>query len=344
MIEAGIISPSTFSPRQSMHSLSAGLRAYLSHLERHGLRYNFDVAMVIGGGAFRHYFFTPEDNHAWLVEYPNEFWREDTTRVENYGLYEAVQGHTGWSARRWTKMKGAELVTLLRHEQKEGRFVRLVPSERYAGGLIEAFEASREGLKLTVRHAGEEETLVHPDLTTLDEFVWNLGELQTLRREPGEVPATRRHALTADVLRWAVQHWGARREIIFDVEAYYAAGNRAWLQLRAFASTLASPLEGRNADEGYAYIQRHLEELAQARQSAARFFSDAALVLEHTGREALSAPLLDTLANAWQASADATAEAAKHATPASSEALEEHLELAHQQDAQAFEFLERFIL
>lgn len=328
-------------PLRLMLSLSSGLRAFLAHLERHGLTYDFDVAMVVGGAAFRHYFFTPEDNHAWLVEYPGEYWREDSLRVENYGLYEAVQGQTGWSARRWTKLTGAELVTLLRHEQKDGRLLRLVGNESIRGGLLETFEASRQGLRLVVVDGDHRSELVHPDLSTLDAFVASLGELQTLRKEPGDVPTSRRHALSADVLRWATQHWNSRRETLFDVQAYYATGDRAWSQLESLtASLLTEALEDRDSAAGLNYVRAHLQELAIARRSAARFFNHAGTVAEHLGPEAAQHAELDALALAWSKSADAL----DIATQSNDAGLIEAIKLAHAFDAAAFAALEHFII
>lgn len=323
-----------------MQPLSDDLLDFLAHLERHGLRYDFDAAMVHGGAAFRHYFFTPEDNHAWLVEYPDERWREDSLTMDSYGVFEAIQGHTGWSARQWRGLKGAELVTLLRHEQSGGRLVRALGTDGARPGLIESFEASREGLTLQLSDGRDTWELQHAGLATLDDFVPMLGVLQTLRKEPAEIPTRRRHALTEDALRWAVRHWESRKELRFDLEAYYATGTRAWQLLSDFADTALTGGDEVDADAAQAYIARHLHELSRARRSAERFFGDASMVLEHTGRAALAAPQLDGLRDRWAKSSDA-AETASSAGP---DALREALLEAHARDGEAFAALRDFVL
>ena len=328
-------------PVGSMQPLSSSLDFFLQHLDRHGLSYDFNTAMVLGGAAFRHYFFTPDDNHAWLVEYPGEHWREDSLDMDNYGLFEAVQGHTGWSARRWSVLRGPELVTLLRHESNEARLVAIEGTAVSKAGLIERFDASREGLTLHVSNGEASWELRHSDLTTLDDFVAQLVPLRTLRKEPSEIPASRRHALTSDVLRWAVRHWTSRREIRYDVEAYYATGTRAWTLLEDFARSLETHDAFADADPEVAetYVRTHLQELSVARRSAAEFFGDPAAVMEHTGLETLAAQPLDALSLAWKKSADA----AQLASQAATKELPTAIANAHQLDADAFEQLARFL-
>lgn len=322
-----------------MQALSDALQDFLVHLERHGLRYDFDAAMVHGGAAFRHYFFTPEDNHAWLVEYPGEHWREDSLNMDSYGVFEAIQGHTGWSARQWRGLKGAELVTLLQHEQKDGRLIRVLGTDGARPGLIESFDASREGLTLRLSDGPDAWELQHAGLATLDDFVPSLGVLQTLRKEPSEIPTRRRHALTEDALRWAVRHWESRKEIRFDLEAYYATGARAWRLLADFAERALAGDADFDADAARAYIARHLGELARARRSAERFFADPAMVLEHTGRAALAAPQLELLRERWATAADA-AESASSAGPG---ALVDAIDQAHTRDEEAIAALRYFV-
>src|SRR5699024_8897253 len=74
---------------------------------------------------FRHYFFTPDDNHAWRTTYPDDFWHDDTLFVENYGLFEAMEGQTGWGVRRWTDIHAADFLKLLRQENGAGRALRI---------------------------------------------------------------------------------------------------------------------------------------------------------------------------------------------------------------------------
>lgn len=283
-----------------MQTLSNAILDLLEHLHRHGESVDWDAAMVISGAAFRHYFFTTEDNHAWLVENPGEFWRNDSMRVENYGVFEALQGHTGWSSRSWKRLKGGELVQLLRYEKGDNRVARLE-----GVGFVIDVEASRQGIRLVLDQDGEAGELVHSDFASIDEFSAGLPTLWTLRREPGEIPASRRHALTGDVLRWAWTHYTSRKEIIHDTDAFYATGRRAWEKLAELAQSLQSPQDGQDSEAGFDFIRAHVQELAIARESAARFFADVELVMEHTGIQSPSAPVLEALDKAWTASAAA---------------------------------------
>lgn len=324
-----------------MTPLSFNLRLFLDHLAKHGATLDPHAAMVISGVAFRHYFFTPNENHAWLVEYPGQYWREDSLGVENYGMHEALMGHTGWSIRRWNALKGKELVALLRIEQQEGRWLRIQPSSTHPFGFIEDFEASRAGLTMTVRHGEHEATLAHPDLASLDDFAAELPELLTLRKEPGEIPASRRHALTGDVLRWAVAHYESRKEIIYEADAFYATGWRAWEELQALVVSLhTETLDDRDNARGLAFVQAHLQELALARDAAAAFFHDPALVFEHTGRQAVHAASLDALGDAWAQAAASMRTAADVVSNAEASAIA--LQAAAQADAEAFRALKRF--
>lgn len=321
-----------------MRTLSSRLRALLEHLSLHGGDLSFETAMVLGGAAFRHYFFTPDDNHAWLVEYPDEHWREDTLWVENYGLFEAIEGHTGWASRRWTALTGAELVQLLRYEQDGARLVRQEASDTHPAGMIRSFEVSRDGVTLNVERGEDLITLTHDDLTTIDTFAESLVPLQTLRPSNHTIPATRRHALTMDVLRWAPRHWHARKEILYDVQAFYASGDRAWTTLRAFADARES-LNEEKQEAALAYIREHLSELAVARACAATMFGDPASVVEHTGKAITATPVLDELAAAWHASSNA----ARAASTADTVRLVDAITKAHALDAVAFERLEAWV-
>lgn len=324
-----------------MTPISFNLRLFIDHLNEHGATMDPRAAAVISAAAFRHYFFTPTENHAWLVEYPGQYWREDSMAVENYGVHEALTGHSGWSARRWNRLKGAELVALLRYEQKEGRVVRIQPSATHPYGFIDAFEASRAGLSLTVRYGEHSHTLVHADFSTLDAFTAGLPELVTLRKEQSVIPATRRHALTQDALRWGVTHYDTRKEIIFEVDAFYSTGWRAWEELESFVRSLHTEIVGdRDAARGLAYARAHLLELADARDGAAAFFRDPAAVLEHTGRPALQTDVLDALSAAWHDAAVAIREAAE--AVANADDATGALQRGAKADAHAFTLLAAF--
>lgn len=325
-------------PLAAMRTLSSGLHELLKHLSLHGGELSFETAMVLGGGAFRHYFFTPDDNHAWLVEYPDEHWREDTLWVENYGLFEAIEGHTGWASRRWTGLTGAELVQLLRYEQDGARFVRQEASEEHAAGIIRTFEVSREGLTLQIERGENIVTLTHGNLSTIDGFTASLGALQTLRPSADAIPPTRRHALTADVLRWAPRHWHAHKEILFDAQAFYASGDRAWTKLRDFAVSREA-LNEEHQDAALEYIRAHLAELAIARACAADVFSDPAEMVEHTGMPITATPVLDHLAATWRAAEHA----ARAASDATTDDLPDAIEQAHALDAAAHEQLDAWV-
>lgn len=315
-----------------MRTLTNDLNALLQHLRLHGVRLPFPTAMVISGAAFRHYFFNPDYNHAWLVEYPDDHWREDTLFLENYGLYEAVEGHTGWTSRRWQNLKGPELVQLLRYEHEAGRVLRQDATWDTPAGFIQEFHVDRNGLALEIEHDGTREKLAHQDLSTLDEFSNQLGVLQSLRPVAGDIPDRRRHALTQDVFRWASRHWNARKELLYDVQAFYAAGNQAWIDLQAFAESL-DRFEGEKRQRAQDYIQNHLHELQRARNAAAQFFAQHDDVANQSGFDALDARSTEQLAAAWKAAAAAIDHAAHTNTAEQSDAIA----AAHTADRAAFE-------
>lgn len=317
-----------------MRTLTHDLNALLQHLRLHGVTLPFPTAMVLSGAAFRHYFFNPDYNHAWLVEYPDDHWRSDTLCIENYGLHEAIEGHTGWTSRRWQNLKGPELVQLLRHEHAEGRVLRQDATADTPAGFIQEFHVDRNGLALEIERDGNREKHVHNDLTTLDEFSKELGLLQSLRPVAGEIPARRRHALTLDVFRWASRHWNARKELLYDVQAFYAAGNQAWLDLRAFEANL-SRFESERQQQAEDYIQNHLHELQRARHAAARFFSNHNDVVEHSGIQDLDPSSTTQLAERWRAAADAIDNAHRASTDRA-----RAIETAHDVDREAFEHFE----
>lgn len=281
-----------------MRTLSSELRQYLQHLAVHGIDLSFDTAMVLSGAAFRHYFFTPSYNHAWLVEYPDDLWRDDTLMVENYGVYEAIEGHTGWTSRRWQNLKGVELVQLLRYEHAEGRHLRHEATSDAPAGIITAFDVDRSGLTLHVQQ-GEETIAWHSDLASLDAFADKLPPLQSLRPVQGAIPASRKKALTLDVFRWAGRHWEARKEIIYDVQAFYAAGHQAWTDLRAFHDAIPS-LDGSKHDAAHAYIREHLKEIACARAAAADFFANHDALCALLASPTLSKRSTQELRDAWR--------------------------------------------
>lgn len=323
-----------------MRTLSSDLQNLLHHLSLHGTELPLPTAMVLSGAAFRHYFFNPAYNHAWLVEFPDEYWRNDTLYVENYGLLEAIEGHTGWASRRWHKLKGVELVQLLRHERDEQRVLRLEATENHTTSILQDFQIKRSGLTLEIEREGAIERLEHKDISTLDDFSATLPPMQSLRRAQDNIPDTRRWALTHDVLRWAPRHWQAHKEIIYDVQAFYAAGDQAWVDLRAF-HTQHVDTDSARASQANSYLIAHLKELHIARDAAAQFFSDHQGVIHHTGKPLLSERSTQDLAHAWQVSANAIDRAlnALHTGANAGENAQTALTQAHQRDADAFSHL-----
>lgn len=321
-----------------MRTLSSDLQHLLRHLSLHGEEFPFPAAMVLSGAAFRHYFFNPAYNHAWLVEFPDDLWRNDTLFVENYGLHEAIEGHTGWASRRWHALKGVELVQLLRHEREEQRLLRLEATQDQPAGILRDFDVQRSGLTLEVERNGAIERIEHKDISTLDDFSATLPPMQSLRRAQDNIPDTRRWALTHDVLRWAPRHWQARKEIIYDVQAFYAAGDQAWIDLQAF-HTQDIGTDSTRASDAKSYLTAHLKELHIARNAAAQFFADHAQVVHHTGKPLLSKRSTQDLAHAWQAAADAinrAIHALAHDAPSDATDATDALAQAYQQDSDAF--------
>ena len=69
-------------------------------------------AMGFSAAAFRAYFFTPDDNHAYHEDFPGAEWLEDTLELENYGAYEALSAHTASDIRNPIVQKGIPTVGL----------------------------------------------------------------------------------------------------------------------------------------------------------------------------------------------------------------------------------------
>lgn len=313
-----------------MRPLSSELREHLHQLSLHGVTLAFPAAMVLSGAAFRHYFFNPAYNHAWLIEYPEDLWRNDTLRVENYGLFEAIEGHTGWASRRWQGLKGVELVQLLRHEQSEGRVLRQESTDAHPAGIVQSFEIGRQGLKLSILR-GKEKIQLQSDIESLDDFSSSLPPFQSLRPVQGSIPPTRRRALTLDVFRWANRHWSARKEIVYDVQAFYAAGDQAWIDLQSFYAAIPA-LESAQQQAAHNYVHKHLQELACARQAAADFFDDHDGICTLLQTPSLSKRSTDALTAAWQKAADRIQDIGA----SKDEDLSSRLQDAHEVDTDAF--------
>jgi len=78
-------------------------------------------AMGFSAAAFRAYFFTPDDNHAYRTDNPGVEWLEEVLEVENYGVYEALSAHTGTDIRLYDGLRADAFSALVAHELEAGR-------------------------------------------------------------------------------------------------------------------------------------------------------------------------------------------------------------------------------
>ncbi|TVR03856.1 MAG: hypothetical protein EA398_03640 [Deltaproteobacteria bacterium] len=228
---------------------------------------------VLGGAALRTYFFAPDDNHGFAATHPEVRWRLRSLSVDHYGLLEAIAGHTGLDARRWTALRGAELVQLLRHEREEGRPLALRRSaspDRWE--RVRSIHERDGSLRLTLTPIGSQGSDVEwtADLRSADWLaapVCDVEELLTLR--PAGDPASERLAgvLARDVLKWATGHLRMRLELVHDEEAFYAAGLEAWRRMAHFSAATAAV-----DDEARHFLRRVIAEYALARAAGERFF------------------------------------------------------------------------
>ena len=220
-------------------------------------------AMGFSAAAFRAYFFTPDDNHAYRDDFPGVEWLEDTLELENYGAYEALSAHTGSDIRLYDRLKCEPLLRLVRHELAAGRPLLLTDPLTMLTKVV----VGVGDLRLSLANVDAIEESFEAD----DDLAQRLG-LSALR--PTERPFTYRPDHFRRVaLGWSGEHLNTKHELFHQLEIFVGSGARA-LELAA-ACCEAQWGNGAAGNPAFAsFFPAWVEELAWARALALDYLTD----------------------------------------------------------------------
>lgn len=264
-------------PADSLHLLRA--QASTSHATpRHGLHGWIEAlclartalgkplqlaeAMGFSAAAFRAYFFTPDDNHAYREDFPGVEWLEDTLELENYGAYEALSAHTASDIRLYDRLKREPLLQLVRHELGAGRPLLLTDPLTMLTSVVVGIGDLRLNLQ-PVEAASES---FDPD----DDHCLRLA-LSALR--PTERPFTYRPDHFRRVaLGWGGEHLNTKHELFHQLEIFVASGARA---IEVAAATCEQQWgQGPGGNPAFtSFFTAWVEELAWARTLAVDYLA-----------------------------------------------------------------------
>ena len=243
-------------------------------------------AMGISATAFRAYFFSPDDNHAYRDDFPGVEWLEDTLELENYGVHEALSAHTASDIRLYDRLKREPLLQLVRHELTAGRPLLLSDPLTMLTWVV----VGLGDLRLSLAAVDATEESFEPD----DEHALRLA-LSALR--PTERPFTYRPDHFRRVaLGWSADHLNTKHELFHHLEIFVASGARA---LEVAAATCEREWGvGPAGNPAFAsFFTAWVEELAWARALAVDYLagwaSSAAAQEEPMTTAAALAPVLD---------------------------------------------------
>lgn len=243
-------------------------------------------AMGISATAFRAYFFSPDDNHAYRDDFPGVEWLEDTLELENYGVHEALSAHTASDIRLYDRLKREPLLQLVRHELTAGRPLLLSDPLTMLSWVV----VGLGDLRLSLAPLACTEESFEPD----DEHALRLA-LSALR--PTERPFTYRPDHFRRVaLGWSGDHLNTKHELFHHLEIFVASGARA---LEVAAATCEREWAvGPGGNPAFAsFFTAWVEELAWARALAVDYLagwaSSAAAQEEPMTSAAALAPVVE---------------------------------------------------
>jgi hypothetical protein len=278
--------PASTSRQTPRHGLHGWIEALCLARTAMGKPLPLAEAMGISATAFRAYFFSPDDNHAYRDDFPGVEWLEDTLELENYGVHEALSAHTASDIRLYDRLKREPLLQLVRHELTAGRPLLLSDPLTMLTWVV----VGLGDLRLSLAAVDATEESFEPD----DEHALRLA-LSALR--PTERPFTYRPDHFRRVaLGWSADHLNTKHELFHHLEIFVASGARA---LEVAAATCEREWGvGPAGNPAFAsFFTAWVEELAWARALAVDYLAgwaaEAAVQGEPMTTAAALAPVLD---------------------------------------------------
>ena len=278
--------PASTSQETPRHGLHGWIEALCLARTAMGRPLPLAEAMGISATAFRAYFFSPDDNHAYRDDFPGVEWLEDTLELENYGVHEALSAHTASDIRLYDRLKREPLLQLVRHELTAGRPLLLSDPLTMLTWVV----VGLGDLRLSLAAVDATEESFEPD----DEHALRLA-LSALR--PTERPFTYRPDHFRRVaLGWSADHLNTKHELFHHLEIFVASGARA---LEVAAATCEREWGvGPGGNPAFAsFFTAWVEELAWARALAVDYLagwaSSAAAQEEPMTTAAALAPVVD---------------------------------------------------
>ena len=278
--------PASTSRQTPRHGLHGWIEALCLARTAMGKPLPLAEAMGISATAFRAYFFSPDDNHAYRDDFPGVEWLEDTLELENYGVHEALSAHTASDIRLYDRLKREPLLQLVRHELTAGRPLLLSDPLTMLTWVV----VGLGDLRLSLAAVDATEESFEPD----DEHALRLA-LSALR--PTERPFTYRPDHFRRVaLGWSADHLNTKHELFHHLEIFVASGARA---LEVAAATCEREWGvGPGGNPAFAsFFTAWVEELAWARALAVDYLAgwaaEAAVQGEPMTTAAALAPVLD---------------------------------------------------
>jgi hypothetical protein len=233
-----------------------------------------DEAAVLSGAAFRTYYLTPDDNHAYKEVISPREWAWGSLEVENYGVLESLATHLDRDLRLWSFQRPADLAALARVELEAGRPLLLgFGHEPTRLVLANAIEVGPR--RFALEHGADPNAagVAEPDRFGFGELErWREDDVRpryalTVRAGVEPASARRRELLRRDVLTFAGRHARSRKELSYSEELFYASGLRAW---EVAAESLVERWRPEDAEAFDPFWRAWSQSLRRARTAAAQ--------------------------------------------------------------------------
>jgi hypothetical protein len=223
-----------------------------------------DASEVIGlsGVGFTTYAFTPDDNYNYDRVFPGVTTSPAVFTLDHFGVLETLGPHLATDFRIYEPDTLRDFVLLVKSELADGRGVWIrdspvatdvaqqdVPAERWR--WVDPDGSETFTVELTA------ESLKGPS---------PFAKVMAVRPLAQHVPASRRHMLVREVVRYAARHGESHREVAHHQDVYLASGARAWVVM---ADWIASDAAAESPAQRFA--DAWLSDQAQRRQHASVF-------------------------------------------------------------------------